>query len=84
MGGTCSTHRADEKCTQNLSYKKLERKEVLGRIRSEKNHSNKIDLKEIGYEDVYWIRQMASCCECGDEPCGFMKRGEFLYYLCDH
>jgi hypothetical protein len=43
-----------------------------------------MDLEEVGWGGMDWIdlaqdkRQMAGCCECGNEPSGSIKCGEFL------
>jgi hypothetical protein len=40
----------------------------------------KIDLEEVGWEGMDWIylAQVAGACECGNEPLGSIKCGEFL------
>ena len=44
----------------------------------------KVKLQEMEYESIGWIalardrRRMAGCCECVNEPSGFIKCGEFL------
>jgi len=44
-----------------------------------------MDLQEVGYSGVDWIelaqnrdRWRAGTCECGNEPSGSVKCGEFL------
>ena len=43
-----------------------------------------MDLHEVGYGGVDWIElaqdtdSLAGTCECGNEPSGFIKCGEFL------
>jgi hypothetical protein len=50
----------------------------------------KTDLKKIGCNDVDQIHpvhdrvQWRGSCENGNEPLGFVKGGEFLYYLSDY
>ena len=46
----------------------------------------RLDLQEVGYGYMDWIgraqdRQVADACECGNEPSGSVKCGEFLDYL---
>jgi len=43
----------------------------------------RMDLQEMGYGYMDWIglaqdRQVADACECGNEPLGSVKCGEFL------
>jgi hypothetical protein len=44
----------------------------------------KMDLQEVGWGDMDWIDmaedrdRWRGSCECGNEPSGFIKRGEFL------
>ena len=45
-----------------------------------------LDLQEVGCGYMDWIglaqdRQVADACECGNEPSGSVKCGEFLDYL---
>ena len=42
-----------------------------------------MDLQEVGleYEDWIGLGQVAGACECGEEPSGSIKRGEFLDQL---
>ena len=46
-----------------------------------------MDLQEVGcggygLDPAFWDKgQVAGTCEYGNEPSGFMKRGEFLDYL---
>ena len=42
-----------------------------------------MDLREIGWGHGFdrsgaGQKQVAGCCECGNEPSGTIKRGEFL------
>ena len=40
----------------------------------------RLDLQEIrcGYMDWFWLALVANACECGNEPSGSVKCGEFL------
>jgi len=43
-----------------------------------------MDLQEVGCGAMDWSElagQVAGVCECGNEPSGFIKYGEFLDYL---
>jgi hypothetical protein len=58
----------------------------LGRSRRRWEDNIKIDLQDVGWETwtgLIWLRigQVAGRCECGSEPSGSIKRGEFLDYL---
>jgi hypothetical protein len=62
---------------------KPEERRPLGRPRRRWKDNIKMDLREVGWEhrldqsDSGW-RQVAGCCECGDETSGSIKFGEFL------
>jgi hypothetical protein len=51
MGWTCSTHRENEKWVKKFSLKIL-RKGTLGRPRRTWEDITKVNIKEIGFEDV--------------------------------
>jgi hypothetical protein len=57
-----------------------ERGRPLGRPRRRWKDNIKMDLQEVGWGSMDWIdmAQVAGCCECGNEPSGSIKRGEFL------
>jgi hypothetical protein len=62
---------------------KPERKRSLGRTRCRWVDNIRMDLQEVecGYMDWIWMaqdRQVAEACECGNEPSGSVKCGEFL------
>jgi hypothetical protein len=62
---------------------KPEGKKPLGRFRCRWDDNIKIDLQEVGCEDMGWIelaqeRQVAGTCECVNELSGSRKCGEFL------
>jgi hypothetical protein len=52
----------------------------LGRFRRGSEVNVKMDLKEIGWENVNWVRlgkdQWGGSCEHGNEPSGVIKGGE--------
>jgi hypothetical protein len=52
----------------------------LGRPRHRWEDNIKMDLQEVGWgawTGLIWLR-IGTGCECGNEPSGFIKRGEFL------
>jgi hypothetical protein len=62
---------------------KPEGKKLLGRPIHRWEDNIKINLQKVGYGDMDWIRlaqgrEMAGCCECGNEPSGSIKCGKFL------
>ena len=62
---------------------KLEAKRPLGRPRRRWVDNIRMDLQDVGcgYMDWIWLaqdRQVADACECGNEPSGSVKWGEFL------
>ena len=62
---------------------KDEGKRQLGRPRRRWEDNIKMDLQEVGCRGIDWIelaqdRQVASTCECGNEPSGSIKCMEFL------
>jgi hypothetical protein len=62
---------------------KPEGKRPLERPRHRWEDNIRIDLQEVGCWGMDWIglaqdRQVASTCECGNEPSGSIKCGEFL------
>jgi hypothetical protein len=63
--------------------RKPEEKRPLGRHMHRWEDNIKMDLQEVGCQDMDWIelaqdRQVAGTCECGNEPLGSRKCGEFL------
>ena len=62
----------------------LQEKRPLGRPRRRWEDNIKMDLKEVGCEGYGLDRagsgegQLADTCECGNEPSGSIKCGEFL------
>jgi len=61
---------------------KPEGKRPLGRSRLRWEDNVKMGLYEVGFGGVDRIDlahgQLAGTCECGNEPSGYMKYGEFL------
>jgi hypothetical protein len=62
---------------------KPEGKRPLGRPRRRWEDNIKADLQEVGCRGMDWIevaqdRELADTCECGNEPSGSIKCGEFL------
>jgi len=60
-----------------------EGKRPLGRPRRRWVDNIRMDLQEVGYGYMDWVglaedRQLADACECGHEPSGSVKCGEFL------
>jgi hypothetical protein len=58
---------------------KREEKKPLGRPRRRWKCNIRMDLQEVECWGMDWIgAQVAGTCECGNEPLGSTKRGEFL------
>ena len=62
---------------------KPEGKRLLGRPRHRWEDNIKMDFQEVGCWGMDWIvlaqdGDVAGCCECGSEPSGSIKCGEFL------
>jgi hypothetical protein len=63
---------------------KPEGKRPLGKPRRRWEGNIKMDLQKVGFGGVDWIElvqdmgQVAGSCECGNEPSGSIKWGEFL------
>jgi hypothetical protein len=56
MGGACGTHGRGEKRAQNVLVGKSEVKRPLGRPRRRWEDGVRMDLREIGWAAVDWIR----------------------------
>jgi len=63
-----------------LVFGKSEEKRPFGRPRRRWEDNIKVDLQKVGCGVMEWIYlvQVASICECGNEPSGSLKCGEFL------
>ena len=59
---------------------KPEGRRALGRPRRRWMDNIRMDLQEVRCGYMYWIglAQVADACECGNEPSGSVKCGEFL------
>jgi hypothetical protein len=60
---------------------KPEGKRLLGRPRLSLENNVKIDLQKVRCEGTEWIDLAPDrgTCECGNEPSGSIKCGEFLH-----
>jgi hypothetical protein len=63
---------------------KLEGRRPLGRRKHRWEDNTKLDLQEVGCGDMDWIDvaqdgvKVPGTCDCGNEPSGSVKLGEFL------
>jgi hypothetical protein len=82
MGRTCSTYgkRREE---YKVLVGKPEGKRPLGRPRRRWEDNIMIGLQEVGCGGMDWIElvEVEGSCECGNEPSGTVKCGEFLQQL---
>jgi hypothetical protein len=83
MDEACSTYEGEEGCIQDLGGRKSDGKRTLVRPRRRWEDNIKMDLQDVGGEawtGLIWlrIRQVVGDCECGNEPSGSIKCGEFL------
>jgi hypothetical protein len=80
MGWACSTY-GENKGVYRVLVGKPEGKRPLGRARLRLEDNIKMVLKEVVMSS--WTRssllRKAGNCECGNEPSGFIKCGEFSY-----
>jgi hypothetical protein len=59
-------------------FSSSEGKRSVGKPRRRWEDNIRMDLQEVGCGGMNWIGHVASNCECGNEPSGSIKRGEFL------
>ena len=77
----------EERAVYRVLVGKPEGKRPLGRARRRWVDNIRMDLQEVGYGHVGWIGlaqdrdRCRTLVECGDEPSGSVKCGEFLDYL---
>jgi len=76
-------HMGEERGVYRVLVGKPEGQRPLGRPRCRWVDNIRMDLQEVGCGYMDWIglaqdRQVADACECGGEPSGSMKCGEFL------
>jgi hypothetical protein len=55
MGRTCSVQEGVEKCLQHIFVGRPERKRPLWRPRIRWEYNKKVNVKDIGCENVNWI-----------------------------
>jgi len=82
MSWACSAYRREESLYR-VWVGKPEGKKPLGRPRRRREDNIKMDFQEVGCGVMNWIElpQVVGTCECGDEPSGSIKYGEFLDQL---
>jgi len=74
----------EERWVYRVLVGKPEGRRPLGRPRRRWVDNIRMDLQEVGYGYMDWIRlaqdrgHVADVCECGNEPSGSVKCGEFL------
>jgi hypothetical protein len=83
MGGACSTY-GEGGGVYRVLMGKPEGKRPLGRPRRRWEDNVRMVLQEVGCRCKNWIGldqdrdKWRGACECGEEPSGSIKRGEFL------
>ena len=86
MGGACSAY-GERRGVYRVLVGKPEGRRPLARPRRRWEDNIKLDLQEAGCRSVDWIElaqdreEVAGTCECGNEPAGSVKCGEFLDQL---
>jgi len=82
MGGACSAY-GGEPCT-GFWWGDLRERDNLGRPRRRWEDNIKMDLRQVEYEGTNWIDlaqdrdRWRALVQCGNEPSGSVKCGEFL------
>jgi hypothetical protein len=71
---------AEERNVYKVLVGKPEGKRPLGRPRRRWEDGIRTDLWKIGFGSVDWIRPVAACCECGDEPSGSCATELVIWY----
>jgi hypothetical protein len=81
MGGACGAYGGGESCVQGFGGETLRERGRWG----EPDVDERIILGcafrkwDVGVgPGLGWLRMVTGACECGDEPSGSIKRGEFL------
>jgi len=76
-------HMVERRCVYRVLLGKPERKRPLARPRRRWEDNIKMDYQEMKCGGMDWIElaQVTGTCECGNEPSGLIKCGEFLDQL---
>ena len=79
MGGACSTY-GERRCAYRVLVGICEGMRPPRRSEHRWGDNIKMDLPEVGYGGMDWVdlAQDRDRCECGNEPSGSTKYGEFL------
>jgi hypothetical protein len=83
MGGACSAD-GEGRDVYRILVGKPEGKRPLGRPMCRWEDYIKMDLQEVGCGGIDWIKlaqerdRWRDTCECGNEPSGSIKCGEFI------
>jgi len=80
----CAGHMGEERVVYRVMVGKPEGRRPLGRPRRRWLDNIRMNLQEVGCGYMDWIglardrEQVADGCDCGNEPSGSVKCGEFL------
>jgi hypothetical protein len=85
MGRACNMH-GERRYAYRVLAAKPESRRPLGRHRNRWENNIEMYLREVGRghgldRSGSGQRQMASCCECGNEPSVSIKYGEYFEFL---